>query len=69
VLTGLALGIPTAVGAARLLRSQLYGVEPSGAAHLCDVRERPVAAAAVAATLPAVRAGRVHPIVTMRTDA
>jgi ABC-type antimicrobial peptide transport system permease subunit len=54
VLTGLALGIPAAVGAARLLRSQLYGVEPS-APHIfatASIRSSPFAPTRKASGLP-----------------
>jgi ABC-type antimicrobial peptide transport system permease subunit len=64
--TGLAIGVPGGYVAARLIRSQVPGV---GAIDLPSVAVPfgvLVAAAVVAALVPAVRAGRVAPIVALQ---
>ena len=68
VLIGLAIGVPAAIGAAHLLRTELWGVEPS-APHVFVVGSVTLLTTAALATLvPAIRASRVDPIVALRTD-
>jgi putative ABC transport system permease protein len=67
-LLGAALGIVVAVPSARLLRSQLFGVEPGDPMTFAAVTIGLVAVAVVAAFSPAWRATRVDPVVALRTD-
>jgi putative ABC transport system permease protein len=65
---GLVVGIPAAMAVARLIRSQLYGVEPS-APHTFVTVSLVLGAVALAATLvPALRASRVDPMTTLRAN-
>jgi ABC-type antimicrobial peptide transport system permease subunit len=68
VVIGLILGLPLAVGAGRLLSSQLYGVSfwdplalvvAAGALAIC---------AFFAAIIPASRAAGISPMTALRTD-
>ena len=67
-LAGLALGIPLAFGAGRLVRHQLYGIEPSDWLTLLAVGALMSVVAAVAAFLPAIRATRIDPALTLRHE-
>jgi ABC-type antimicrobial peptide transport system permease subunit len=65
---GAAIGLPIALGGARLLASQLYEIGPNdplailaGLASLC-------AAAAIAGFVPARRAARVDPLIALRCE-
>jgi putative ABC transport system permease protein len=67
-LWGMALGLAGAFGLTRLIRSQLYGVEPSDPATYLMVAVV-LATVALAATLaPALRAARVDPAIAMHQD-
>ena len=67
-LLGAALGIVVAIPSARLLRSQLFGVEPGDPITFATVTITLVAVAVVAAFSPAWRATRVDPVVALRSD-
>jgi ABC-type antimicrobial peptide transport system permease subunit len=68
VAIGLLLGVPAALGAGRVIRSQLYGVAPSDP-HIYVLVSTALGVAALAAmALPAVRASRVDPVTTLRTE-
>jgi ABC-type antimicrobial peptide transport system permease subunit len=67
-LVGLAGGLVVALGATRLLRSLLYGVEPADPATYAAIT-LVLAVSAVAATwFPARRATRVDPMEAIRTE-
>jgi ABC-type lipoprotein release transport system permease subunit len=68
VLAGLVVGIPLALLATRLLRSLLYEVSASDPVTFVGVAALLAAVALVASWLPARRAARVDPTVTLRAD-
>lgn len=68
VALGLAMGLPAALATSRLLHAQLYGVEASAPHVFLLASAVLVVASLVAALPPATRAGRVAPIVTLRSD-
>jgi len=65
---GLAAGIAASVGANRLLAGQLWGVQSHDVATLCAVVVVVVAVALVACSVPARRATRVDPSVSLRYE-
>ena len=67
-LAGLAFGFVGALGASRLVRSQLYGVTPADPTNLAVVCLALVAVAALASYVPARRATRVDPMVALRAQ-
>ena len=65
---GVAVGVPVALGGARVLRSQLFGVglfDPPSVAGAVIVL---AVSAALAAVIPALRAARVAPLEALRTE-
>jgi putative ABC transport system permease protein len=68
VATGLALGVPLAVGAGRLISSQLYGVSFWDPLALALAVVLLAACALVAALIPATRAAAVSPMTALRTE-
>jgi putative ABC transport system permease protein len=62
------LGLAAAVAAARLLRSQLYGVSPYDPLTFLAVAVGLAAVASLACYLPARRAARVDPAITLRGE-
>jgi len=67
-LAGLALGIPAALGASRLLSHMLFGVTASDPATIASVSLGLAVVVALAACAPARRAMRVDPIVALRHE-
>jgi len=65
---GIGVGLPVAFAAFRLIRSQLYGVEPSDPITLGMVIIVMIAVALFAAWLPARRAAKVDPMVALRHE-
>jgi predicted permease len=63
---GLALGIPAAVGAGRLMNHQLFGVKPWDPIILALAALILVLAALLASAIPARRAAGVEPMVALR---
>ena len=65
---GIAVGIPAALAAGRLLAGQLYGVKASDPVILGIAALMLAACAAVAGVIPAARAGSVDPVQALRVD-
>ncbi|HJR41063.1 MAG TPA: ABC transporter permease [Gemmatimonadaceae bacterium] len=68
VTLGALLGVPAAVTAARLLRSQLFGVTPVDPLIILAVLALLTLCGALAALLPASRASRVDPLEALRAE-
>ncbi|HWK12132.1 MAG TPA: FtsX-like permease family protein, partial [Vicinamibacterales bacterium] len=65
-IVGLAIGIPTALAAARAVRASLYGVEPADVVSLTIAATVMVIAALTAGFFPALRAARLDPLIALR---
>jgi predicted permease len=65
---GIGIGLPMALGVNRLVRSQLYGVQPADPATLVIVTITLGMVAALSAWLPAWRAGKVDPMEALRSE-
>lgn len=65
---GVLVGTVAALGLSRLLRSQLFGVQPSDPVTIVSVVLLMMAVAAMAAYLPARRAARVDPVAALRSS-
>ena len=65
---GLGIGIPLAVLAGKLMKDQLFGVEPWNPAMLAAATALLVIAAVVASVVPARRAAGVDPMVALRNE-
>lgn len=68
VLIGVVAGVPLAIGAARLLRHQLYGVSATNIVAFAVALGVLLVAAIAAALIPAWRASRVQPLVALRQE-
>jgi ABC-type lipoprotein release transport system permease subunit len=67
-LLGLAIGVPAAAAATRLLAGLLYGVRPWDPATFAGVAALLAAVSVVSSWLPSRRVARVDPIVAMRAE-
>jgi predicted permease len=65
---GVGFGLPMAFAVTRLIRSQLYGVQPNDPMTLFVVTTALIAVAGLAAWLPARRAARVNPMIALRHE-
>ncbi|HSR54534.1 MAG TPA: ABC transporter permease, partial [Acidobacteriota bacterium] len=65
---GLLAGIPASLAAARMLSSFLYGIQPGHPLPLAAAAVVMLAAASLAAYLPAKRAARIDPISALREE-
>jgi ABC-type antimicrobial peptide transport system permease subunit len=65
---GLAIGIPAAIGAGRLMTSQLFGVKPWDPIMLALATLMLSLAALLASAIPARRAASVEPMVALRNE-
>jgi ABC-type antimicrobial peptide transport system permease subunit len=65
---GLALGLPAAVGAGKLMSGQLFGVEPWDPVMLTLATLLLGLAALMASLIPALRAAGVEPMVALRIE-
>ena len=68
VLAGLLLGLPLAVGAGRLISSELYGVSSWDPLALSVAASGLALCAFVAAMIPATRAASISPMNALRID-
>ena len=64
--TGVAIGLAGAAGTVRLMRGLLYGVTPSDPLTFAAVSALLALVAAVAASVPGLRATRVDPVIALR---
>jgi ABC-type antimicrobial peptide transport system permease subunit len=67
-LLGIVIGIPSALAAARLIASMLFGLSPSDPPTIAAVSLLLLLVALFAGYLPARRASAIDPIVAMRTE-
>jgi ABC-type antimicrobial peptide transport system permease subunit len=65
---GLALGIPAAIGAGKLMSGQLFGVRPWDPVMLMFATLLLGIAALLASLIPARRAASVEPMTALRTE-
>ena len=65
---GLALGVPSALAASRLVSHMLFGISPNDPTTLAAVACALAAVAALAGYIPARRATHVDPMVALRSD-
>jgi macrolide transport system ATP-binding/permease protein len=65
---GLAISVPAALGAARIVRSFLYGTEPNDPGTLALAGLVLLSAAVLAGFGPAMRASRIDPLAALRHD-
>ena len=68
VVAGIAVGVPVALAAARLVSTQLYGLSAADPLTLAAAVTLLIAVAALAGYLPARRASRVDPMVALRYE-
>ncbi|MBV8864638.1 MAG: ABC transporter permease [Acidobacteriaceae bacterium] len=68
VFIGLALGIPAAIAAGRMMTDQLFGVKPWDPARLALATLLLCLAALFASVIPALRAAGVEPMVALRNE-
>lgn len=66
--TGLALGVPAALGLAQLLRGSLYGISATDPVTFVGISLALATVALVATFVPARRATRVDPMIAMRAE-
>ena len=67
-LAGILIGIASAFGLTRLLRTQLFGVTPADPVTFVTVPALLLAIAIAAACIPALRASRANPIAALRRE-
>ena len=68
VVLGLVLGIPLAIGAGRLMSSQLYGIVNWDPFALSFAMGSLAICAFIAAIIPATRAASIDPMSALRTE-
>jgi predicted permease len=68
VIAGLAIGVPVAIGAGRLISAQLYGVSFWDPAALAIAAGALAACAFLAAVIPARRAASISPLEALRSE-
>lgn len=68
ILIGAGIGAPAAAAAARLIRTQLFGISPTDPLTLCGAVLLLTGVAALAGYLPARRAARIEPMIALRSE-
>lgn len=68
VLTGIAIGIGSAIGLTRFLSTLLFGIEPTDGVTFVVVSLMFFVIAMLAALIPALRATRVDPVIALRSE-
>ncbi len=68
VVIGLALGIPSAMGASHLIRSEIYGLKPDDAVTILLASSVMAGIAVLAGFLPARRAMHTDPMIALRSE-
>ena len=68
VLTGIVIGVGSAVGLTRFLSTLLFGIEPTDSVTFLVVSALFFVIAMIAALIPAMRATRVDPLVALRDE-
>jgi ABC-type antimicrobial peptide transport system permease subunit len=68
VIIGLAIGLPMALGASKLIASVLFGVKPGDPWSLVSALTTLLSAALAAGYLPALKASRTDPLVAVRHE-
>jgi ABC-type antimicrobial peptide transport system permease subunit len=68
VVAGIAVGVPVALGAARLISSQLFGLGPADPLTLVASALVLIGVASLAGFLPARKASKVNPLTALRYE-
>jgi predicted permease len=68
VVAGLAIGLPGALAATRVISSMLFGLKPTDLFSMCVATALMIAVALIAGYLPARRASKVDPMVALRYE-
>jgi ABC-type antimicrobial peptide transport system permease subunit len=68
VLAGLGIGLATALGLARVMRSLLYDVSPTDSGTFTAVVAVLTITALAACLVPALKASRIEPLIALRSD-
>jgi ABC-type antimicrobial peptide transport system permease subunit len=68
VTVGMAIGVPVALASQRLVASMLFGLRPNDPATLIGGVVALLLVAAVAGYLPARRASRIDPMISLRYE-
>jgi predicted permease len=68
VLIGIVIGVPVALGAARLISSQLFGLSPADPLTLIVAAMVLIGVASLAGFLPARKAAKVNPLTALRYE-
>jgi ABC-type antimicrobial peptide transport system permease subunit len=68
VATGVVIGLPVSLALGRLVRSQLFGLEPADLATMATAMSVMLPVSAVAGYLPARRAAGVDPMIALRCE-
>jgi ABC-type antimicrobial peptide transport system permease subunit len=68
ILAGVAVGLPVAIAAARMISSRLYGLKPADPLTIAGTILLLAAVTGLASYIPARRATKVDPLVALRHE-